>query len=362
METTSKSKTPMKAVALKAGVSVATVSRVLGNKDYVTEDKRKRVFEAMRSLGYVKPQKNVIGLIVPDASNPFFAQLGFMFERALESERPRKHLLTSSSEGRADKELELVERFKRFGIEGLIYIPSGKSSETILRLVADEQISTVVFDRRIPAGLDFVAVNSRQGTLTAVDYLIAHGHSRIAYLKGKADTETAKERYDSFLEAMKRNNIEINEDWIFPGDYTPASGRTCAEFLIRLPESKRPTALLAANDVMAIAAMQHLQKENWVLPKMLSVVGFDDIEWSKWCYPALTTIAQPISKLVLEALKLLKKRIKERDDNKGLSSPPFHVEIEPVLIPRDSVTAPFDYQAAPKLRVLSADAASAWGQ
>jgi LacI family transcriptional regulator len=354
------SKTPMKAVALKAGVSIATVSRVLGNKDYVAEDKRKAVLEAMRSLGYAKRQKDAIGLIVPDSSNPFFAQLGFMFERALESERPRKHLLTSSSESRADKELELIERFKRFGVEGLIYIPSGKSSETILRLVADEQISTVVFDRRIPAGLDFVAVNSRQGTLSAVDYLITHGHSRIAYLKGKEDTETAKERYDSFLEAMKRNHIEINQNWVFSGDYTPASGRTCAEFLIRIPESQRPTALLAANDVMAIAAMQHLQKMNWILPKMLSVVGFDDIEWSKWCYPALTTIAQPIPKLVLEALKLLKKRIREREDGKTLSSPPLHVEIEPVLIPRDSVTAPFDYGAPSKLRVVSADAVTTW--
>ncbi len=107
--------------------------------------------------------------------------------------------------------------------------------------------------------------------------------------------------------------------------------------------------------------MQRLQQQGWILPQMLSVVGFDDIEWAKWCYPALTTIAQPISHLVSRALNLLKKRIREHAEGNGYSRP-SHEEIEPVLIPRDSVTEPFDRHTAPKLRVLTAGAASAWAR
>ena len=344
----------MTTVALKAGVSTATVSRVINNSGYVSDETRRKVLEATKDMNYVKTHRNLIGLIVPDTPNPFFSQLGFMFERALERERPRKHLLTLCSEGRADREMELIEWSKHIGVEGLIYVSSGKSSETLLRLAASMPIPTVAFDRRVfPGKLDYVAVNSKQGTLAAVDHLVAHGHERIAYLKGKKDTETAKERFGSFVEAMNRNGLKINHDWIYEGNYMFAAGRTCAEELIQLPETDRPTALLAANDVMAIAAMQRLQQAGWILPKMLSVVGFDDIEWSKWCFPALTTISQPIPKLVEAALALLSKRIKELSNGGGRSSP-SHIEIEPNLVPRDSVAKPMDHTKTPKFRVLTA--------
>src|SRR2546425_9913171 len=112
-------------VGLKAGVSPATVSRVLNNSGYVSEETRRRVIEAIRDMNYVKTQRNLIGLIVPDTPNPFFSQLGFMFQRALEREQPRKHLITLCSEGRADREMELIEWSKHIGIEGLIYVSSG---------------------------------------------------------------------------------------------------------------------------------------------------------------------------------------------------------------------------------------------
>lgn len=334
----------MKAVALQAGVSIATVSRVLNNKDNVSSDTRRRVVEAMRTVGYLRRHRDVIGLIVPDTSNPFFAQLAFAFERALENSKPRKHLLVSSSDGRADRELNIVEQFKQFGIEGLIYVSSGKSSDTLLTLLVDRQIPTVVFDRRISTGrLDFVTVNSKKGTLTAVEYLLVHGHRRIAYLHGLKGTETARERYESLREALHLNKMDICKEWVFQGDYTAAAGRTCAERLIELSESARPTALLAANDLMAIGVMQKLQEVGWVLPKDLSVIGFDNIEWGEWYYPALTTIAQPIAKLILKTLDLLMWRIKERNEGKDVNSPPKHFEIEPVLIPRNSVTEPYDH-------------------
>jgi DNA-binding LacI/PurR family transcriptional regulator len=348
----SSSKTKMMAVALEAGVSMATVSRVLNNSDGVTDDKRKLVLEAVRNTGYVKSQRNLIGLIVPDAPNPFFSQLGFKFEQALESDNPRKYLITLCSEGRIDKEMEQIEMLKQFGVEGLIYISSGKSSEVLLNLSTSTLMPTIVFDRKLSnKNFDFVAVDSRQGTIEAVDYLVSHGHNRIAYLKGREDTESAKERFASFLGAMAKNQLGVNPDWIYSGDYTFPSGRTCAEFLLRLPESNRPSALLAANDVMAIAAMQRLQEAGWDLPTQFSIVGFDDIEWSKWCYPALTTIAQPIARMVLEALTLLKKRIIQKTAGEEPSDP-VEVEIKPTLIPRGSVTKPFDQHVG--LRVLKA--------
>jgi len=349
MNGTRTSQPTLEDISHHARVSKATVSRVFCNKANVSEKTRTRVLEAARELGYGVP-KNLIALILPDASNPFFAQLGFMFEQVLEAEG--YHLLTSSSEGRVNRELELIEHFKNLSVKGVIYISSGGHSSAIPSLVADGTIPVVVFDRKISAGnLDFVAVDSRHGTLCAVDYLVAFGHRRIAYLKGLEGTDTAQQRFDSFCEAMTKNGLAVVDDWVFSGDYTLSAGRSCAERLIALArtllKSERPTAIMAANDMMAVGLMQRLQQEGWRLPADLSVIGFDNILWSEWVYPALTTIAQPIHQLVKVAIKLLTARIKENHDLAPAAgafcrAQPRREVLEPVLIPRASVVEPCD--------------------
>lgn len=332
-------------LADRARVSPATVSRVINGRPHVSREKQERVVQAMKAMGFPQ-EKALIALIVPDSSNPFFSDLAFAFEHVLEEYDA--HLLVSSSEGRLDRELELVHRFRELKVRGLIYTSTGSGAGPILEMIA-EGFPVVVFDRRILSGnLDTVTVNSRHGTQCAVDYLFASGHRKIGYIKGLEGTETANERYESYCEAMSQNRLDPGR-WIFEGDYTLASGRSCAERLIEMDQLSRPTAILAANDLMAIGLMQRLQQEGWSLPRNLSVIGFDDIQWSQWVHPALTTIAQPISKLVREAASKLMKRAQEFDTGAHPRRRPETIEISPKLIPRESVAEPFDWGAGPRV-------------
>lgn len=325
-------------IASRAGVSSPTVSRVFNRKKNVAPSTVERILTATRALGGGVPV-TLVGVIVPNSSNPFFAELGFQFESEFKAHGG--YAIVSSSNEKPAEELRLIERFRALDVEGLVYVSTGEQSDTLLSLIADGTFPTLVLDRKVPAGnLDFVTVNSRKGTLSAVDYLVVHGHSRIGYLKGKPGTGTAEERLESFREAMAQNHQEPVEAWEFQGDYTPESGEACAERLLGLAPSERPTALLAANDLMAIGLMQRLQRQGWKLPEQLSVIGFDGIPWSKWVYPRLTTIEQPINQLVRESVRLLMRRIEETCQQSATRRPPEHRQVESRLIPRESVTNP----------------------
>lgn len=326
-------------ISTLTGLSTATVSRVINNKGHVRPETRRMVLEAMQRLGRGIPVDLLVGLVVPDVANPFFAQLGFGFEREFESRGV--HVLMSSSDNRSDREMALIQHFKALGARGLIYIAAGSERDAVLAVVADGRMPVVVFDRNIGArNVDFVGVDSREGTFRAIDYLAAVGHLRIGHLKGLEDTWTAQERYQAYRDAMTKNRLEIEPRWIFEGSYDGPSGRRCAERLIRLPISSRPTAMLVGNDIMAIALMQRLQEEGWTLPRDMSVIGFDGIAWSQWVYPSLTTIAQPTEILIREAARLLMRRIEDMDAPGRVERPADTVELAPSLVVRTSVTNP----------------------
>ncbi|MGH7802894.1 MAG: LacI family DNA-binding transcriptional regulator [Candidatus Binatia bacterium] len=328
-------------IADHVGVSPATVSRVLNNRKSVAEKTRRKVLDAIEQVFHVQPPLDrMVGLIVPDASNPFYSELVFRFERALEDQG--LHLLSSSSERRSDRELLLVRRLSGLGMRGLILITAGPSSESLRSLIASRRLPVVVCDRRVgaAASLDFVTVMSRQGMANAIEHLAAYGHRRIGFLCGPAVTESARERLESFRAAMAAHAFAA--EWIFDGDFSLTAGRACADQLIELAPTNRPTAIVTANDLMAIGLMQHLQTRGWQLPRDLSVIGFDDIEWSEWTYPALTTLAQPLRRLVREAVRLLVARIREDEQEGAPRAAPEIVELGTMLVPRASVAAPFD--------------------
>lgn len=233
-----------------------------------------------------------------------------------------------------------MKRLSGLGMRGLILITAGHGSDALLSLIASRRLPVIVCDRRVgaAANLDFVTVGSRQGMAIAIDHLVVFGHKKIGFLRGPADTESARDRLESFGAAMSSRGLDVAPEWIFEGDFSLASGRACAERLIAMEEPSRPTAIVTANDLMAIALMQHLQTRGWQLPRDLSVIGFDDIEWSEWTYPALTTLAQPLRKLVREAVRLLIARINEPES--APRSAPEVVELGTMLIPRASVAAP----------------------
>jgi DNA-binding LacI/PurR family transcriptional regulator len=255
--------------------------------------------------------------------------------------------LISNSDGKLSKDLRIIYRYKGLGISGLLYINSGNQSDELYSsLIANHHdLPVLPLDRSIESRyFDSVVIDSKKGTLQSVDYLVTKGHEKIAYLKGLKGTSTAAQRYEAYQEAMAANRLKIDEKLIFEGDYQFGSGVECADRLIEMKEEDRPTAIICANDLMAIGLMQRLQKAGWNLPEQLSVIGFDDIPMSKWVYPALTTIAQPIRILVTKATTMLLRRI-ESERNKMPISQQKEV-VMPMLVPRESVSEPYDKKKA----------------
>jgi LacI family transcriptional regulator len=367
---TSKKKIALTEIADKAGVSTATVSRVLNERTSVSDATRDRVLAAYRRVHQALPitSQAIVGLIVPDSSNPFFSELEYAFERALERavvqqelrnhrKRVRSqgvHLITVSSEGDVKREIELGERLQDLGVKGIILIGAGDSARSVAHMAA-RGLPVLVFDRRIPTGdLDSVVVNSHLGTRRAVDYLCTLGHQRIGYLRGLESTASAGERFAAFVEAMAAHDLAPQPSWIFKGRYDIASGRECGEALRGLPARERPTAMLAGNDLMAIGLMQDLQEHGWKLPEHLSVIGFDGIRWADWVYPRLTTIAQPIDELVTRAVRLLLRRIERtaKAHSGGEAEPDASASVKLPKAEREIV------EVAPELRIAESTAAA----
>lgn len=344
-----KNRPTLREVADHTDLSVATVARVFNNESNVSVQTRTKVLKALHELGYPSPAGNLIGLIVPDPLNPYFSQLGYMIDSVFEKDTEVWHLLVSSSYGRSDREAQLVERFRSLGVRGLIYtssVPELEALRLIHPAIANGEFPVVLFDRKMSPikNLDFVGVDNQKGITTAVEYLITFGHERIAFLCGLPGSATGKDRFEAFREAMMQNGLEVRSDWIYPGDYTFSAGVACAEQLIEIseissrPDSERPTALLAANDLMALGVMKRLLEAGWVLPQQFSVIGFDGIEEGTHFHPTLTTISQPVARLAREAFELLARRMKEME--RGESFPAREKVLDPIFTPGSSVTYP----------------------
>jgi LacI family transcriptional regulator len=326
-------------IADVAGVSPATVSRVINNRPMVSDIKRDLVIDALRSLGGGVMTKTLVGLVLPDSGNPFFTDLAFRLQAELQSKN--LHLLIASSEGRLDREASLIEQFKAIGVDGLVYIGVHEHSEALIGLVSEGRLPVVVLDRRVQSGnLDSVVSNADVATRAAVALLKTRGHSKVGYVHGLLETETGRERLECFRNAMQHNDLHVREQDVFPGDFSLSSGRSAASLLNQRDPSERPTALVVANDLMAIGLIQHLEENGWRLPEQLSVIGFDDIQWSAACFPALTTIQQPIARLVAETSRILLMRLGEYEKGFHSISRSRVSQFDCTLIVRNSVSSP----------------------
>lgn len=323
-------------IALYAAVSPATVSRVLNGKPGVRDDVRSRVLRAAQELGYVTTPK-VLGLIVPDSENPFFLNLRPAFQEVMEG--AGYHLVIASTDSHPERELRLVEYFRRTGVSGVFYIAEDKGSPVLSQL--DEvHLPVVVLDRQVGSGRhDFVGVDNRGGATQAVSFLADLGHKNIAFLGGLQGTSTALERRAGFLDAAQELDLRREAEWTWDGDFRFESGVRAAEAFLELERSLRPTAIFAANDLMAIGLLTRLQEASIRVPDDVSIVGFDDISYAAWCYPRLTTIEQPSRRIAFEAGRFMLERIADRESTEG-GRPPHAVYLEPRLLQRNSTAPP----------------------
>lgn len=322
----------LESIAREARCSVPTVSRALRGQS-VKPANRERIVAAMHRLNYGEFVQYKIGLVVPDSANPYFAELAFAFERELE--RYNAQVLITSSEGRVDREVKLIRRFLGLQVDGLIYVPTIHGSEGLLGLVAQGKLPVLVFDRKLAVGnFDFITVSSKTATLRAVQCLRAAGHTKVGYISGTKGTFTATERLQSFRDAASASGLQVEDAHIFDGEYSLESGKKIAEQLGVMDALSRPTAIMAANDLMAIGLIHGLLGKGWDVPGAMSVVGFDNIEWSQWTNPALATIAQPLNGMVSQASERLIGRI---EATKAFPLPPETYTADATFLHRASV-------------------------
>ena len=307
----------IKDVAVRAGVSVSTVSRVLTSNAPVQDTTKRAVEDAIRELGYhpnglARSLRNretkTIGLIIPDVANPFFPEVA----KGVEETACRlgySVILCNSGNDRA-KEAMYFRVLQERRIDGIIITGSGSLDE--YAHLRERDGFPIVFLDRNAEGLDVdsVEADSYGGSCQAVRHLLELGHHQIAFVSGSSVTSTGSRRLGGYMDTLTASGIVPPPDYIMPGDFTLEAGRKAG--LRLLGQNPRPTAIFVASDIAAIGVMMAAESLHLSIPGDLSVVGFDNTLLSVVSRPALTTVSQPKYEMGSQASRLLIERLRKK--------------------------------------------------
>lgn len=307
----------IKDVAERAGVSVATVSHVINNTRFVSEETRAKVELAMEELRYVPNsiarslrtnKSKTVGLLVPDISNFFFTAIAESIEKVLR-ENGYNLVLCNTDEDLAI-ERQNIALLNAQLVSGMIIAPTTHDFN-YRTLFKDEKFPLVFIDRETQRlQCDTVVVDGMSATKEAITILIGKGHKRIGYIKGLTGLSTSADRYQGYVAALREHGIEVDESLVFTGDSRRESGyRLCLEVL----KHKDVTAMYVSNNLMAVGALQCLADQGVKIPDEMAIIGFDDYNWATITNPPLSTIKQPTGELGAEAARLIVDRIENPD-------------------------------------------------
>lgn len=321
-------------VAKKAGVSPATVSRVLNKTARVSPELTKKVLSAVSELNYVPDpfahglktkRTRSIGLIISDITNPFFPELARGVEDYVSS--MGYSLILCNTDAKPENEKRYVELLLNKGIDGLMFTSLRIGEDVIKSLLADN-VPCVLVGRKPEniEGLVYVVTDNYKGGCIAGEYLLSLGHKRFVHVSGPLDNSAGRERLSGFIDTLRKYKIKERDIKIIEGDFTMEGGYKSAGEILN--SKSFPTAIFFANDAMAIGALQRFWEEKIDIPETFSIVGFDNIKVSSLVAPPLTTISQEIYKIgQLSAREM----IKITEGEKGES-----IILEPKLIERRS--------------------------
>lgn len=306
----------IKDVAQRAGVSVTTVSHALNGTRFVSDEARLRVQSAVRELAYVpsavarslkQNSTRTLGMIIPDNSNPYFAEIIRGVEHCCFTAGYNLILCNSDSElARQSANLRVLAE-KR--IDGLIFVAAGKDPELGERLEA-LHLPLVLVDREVPGlDCDLVEVDHAAGSELATRHLLGLGHPFVACISGPANLSPSTQRRAGWKRALAAAGLSRREGDVVRGDFTSAGGYQAMKTLLARPV--RPSAVFVCNDLMAIGALCAAHEAGLRLPGDLSIVGFDDIALAAYTTPPLTTVAQPKQAIGTAAAAMLLNRIND---------------------------------------------------
>jgi len=325
----------IKDVAKLADVHPSTVSRVINSDSRISEKTKNTVLLVIKKLGYtpnaiargLKTRRTyTLGMLIPDITNPFFAEIARGVEDA--ANRNNFNVILCNTDDKPKKEKTYLEILREKRVDGLILGTAHIRDNSILELEKNK-FPYILISRNIEKlNKNCIIIDDVTGGIMATEYLIKLGHRRIAHITGPLKTRSALNRLKGYQLALKKHNIEYDNELVEEGDFRIRGGYQVMKRFLKL--TKLPTAIFAANDLLALGAMQAIQKKNFSIPEKFSVIGFNDIELASFVYPSLTTIRQPILEMGNLAVKMLLKIIIDNEFNQK------RVILQPKLIVRES--------------------------
>lgn len=309
--------TTIKKVAQRAQVSTATVSHVINETRFVSEETKARVLKAMEEMNYIpnpaaqslRSQKTkTIGLLIPiledESNNIFFMRVARGVEHVIR--QSGYHIMLGNTNESLDYEMEQMKYFKSRQVDGLIIAPSAGSHKNIAEII-DEDCPVVFIDRK-PDGIkgDFVLNNGFQGSYDAVKMLIDKGHRKIGLLSGILNLSPAQERLAGYRKALTDHGIMLDENLILIGESSFDSGYNMTKKLI---EGSDVTALFIASNAIAMGSIGYIQDKEIKVPEKLAIIGFDNYDWGSVSSPPLSVINQSAYELGAKAAEVLLKKL-----------------------------------------------------
>ncbi len=304
----------MKQVAERAGVSTSTVSHVINNTRVVSDDVRERVLAVIAEMRYIpsavarslkNDRTHTIGMMVPNNSNPYFAELIQGIEDA--AFKVGYNVILCNAYDDPKKQAAYLRLLIEKRIDGLILVASG-ADEELARLLAHQQTPIVLVDREV-AGVeaDFIEADHETGGYLATRYLIELGHREIACISGPRDLPPSLDRVNGYRRALEEAGLDSPMEYLVYSNFTSEGGYRAFEQLLKL--AKRPTAVFAGNDLMAIGGLCAASEAGLRIPADLSVIGYDDIALASYSTPRLSTMAQPKYEMGQRIVSVLLERI-----------------------------------------------------
>ncbi|CAM4218562.1 LacI family DNA-binding transcriptional regulator [Lederbergia lenta] len=296
-------------VAKLAGLSRATVSRVINNHPYVTEEKKRLVEEAMDHLGYIpnshaqflrKQKTNIIAVLVPKLTNPYFAYLVESLER--QASRKGFQILICNTLYDKKREIEFLELLKKKQVDGIIMTTIENAWEKINAIPLD---GPILFCNEYVTGVNVpsIRLNNVEGGYIGTRHLIQRGHTKIGYCWGGDDRSLSKDRWEGYQSAMTEQRLPIKKSWLFEKTFDIEDGRRVMNEIMTMED--KPTALFTGSDEVAAGIISEAKKLGLSVPEDMAVIGFDDQPIARVVEPQLTTIRQPIEEIGDMTIKVM---------------------------------------------------------
>ena len=328
-------------VAKSAGVSTSTVSLAFSDPKRVGAKTLERIQRAAAELGYVadplaqslaRGRSRLIGLITPNVGNPFFGDIRRELENfAIEHNH---FVLVSDSSGKSTRERDVLEHLIGLKVAGVVIAPNGQGKD-YAEFIQSFKIPIVCFDQRVEGiTRDFIGSDNRLATAILTEHLLQLGHRRIAFIAGPESLYTARGRLAGFRETMAGAGVEIDPGLVVDGNFTNSGAY--AQAMRLLTRADRPTAIIGANNVMVLAALQAVQELGFRCPDDVSLAMVDDVPWSNVITPKLTTVVQDTVKMGSLIAHQLLHRILTPE---GAAEPARDFILAPRFVPGNSTRA-----------------------